>query len=200
MALLSPQLVEQRFAQLGIVCRFSDLELRQLDDTRIEGREGFFGFPTPRENEALSVLGLRELLGVDPASGPCFFDHPWYLEEAFGRERCSPGWHLIGMDVLVSSVDKPVYYAEEIKRDALYLPSAVEVLLMLLLHFAETGERLLLRKHTWTHDRAEGRRFVSVGAFGKKGVFVSSHEVGYKSRGLGICPSVEGITERRLGR
>lgn len=90
------------------------------------------------------------------------------------------------------SVLRPVYFAEDLKKDSLFLPSAAEVILMLFLHFTESGERRLLRKHTWTHDRTESteaRRFVTVGAFGKKGVFVSSHEVGYKSRGLGICPA-----------
>ena len=62
---------------------------------------------------------------------------------------------------------------------------------MLFLYFTATDKRLMLNKHTWTRDRADNKRFVTIGAFGKKGLFVSSHEVGYSSRGLGICPLVD---------
>jgi len=155
---------------------------------------GFFTFPVPEDNLALSVLGLREILGVNPGGEPGFFDHPWYLSEPFGREPCESGWHSVMMDVVPESIDRPVYYAEDLKEKALYLPTATEVLLMVFFRFVTAGDRLLLRKHTWTRDRTattEARRFVSIGAFGNKGVFVSSHAVGYKSRGLGICPTVD---------
>jgi hypothetical protein len=191
---LSPTDVGNYFENLGISSKFGATEVRELETQPLRQREGFMTFPTPRDNEALTVLGLREQLGGDPEHAPSIFDHSWYLEESFGKVPCVPGWHQLAMDVWPDSTARPVYHAEDLKREALYLPTATEVLLMLFLNFARNGERLLLRKHTWTRDRTEtteAPRFVSIGAFGKKGVFVSSHEVGYKSRGLGICPAAD---------
>jgi hypothetical protein len=69
----------------------------------------------------------------------------------------------------------------------LELPRAIEVVLMLFLHYAGTGEQLLLKKHTWTSDEASLNRYVTVGAFGRNGVFISGHPADFSSRGLGIC-------------
>jgi len=193
LSLLRPGDVQSAFNELGIPSRFGRAEMARLDTTTPTERPGYVVFPTPEDNQALSVLALRKQLGVDPAAPPAFFDHPWYLDEPFGDRPCDTGWHVIRMGPLDDSVERPVYYAEEIRENGQFLPWSSEVLLMLFLHFAATGERLLERKHTWTRDRTErtaARRFVSIGAFGKKGVFVSSHEVGYKSRGLGICPAI----------
>jgi hypothetical protein len=63
--------------------------------------------------------------------------------------------------------------------------------LMLFLHYAGTGEQLLQKKHTWCRDHASMNRFVTVGAFGRNGLFVSGHPVEFASRGLGICASVK---------
>ena len=196
LTVLRPERVESVFDRLGVKSRFTDGELGSLTTTNIVDKSGFLAFPTPEDSQGLSVLALRSALGVDPVRAPCFFDHPWYLEEPFIRRTCAPGWHAVAMDVLPDSVGQPVYYAEDLKGRGLYMPSAVEMALMLFLHFAETGEHLMLRKHTWTRDRTDGGRFVTVGAFGPKGLFVSSHEVGYKSRGLGICPIAD---PERLG-
>jgi hypothetical protein len=67
---------------------------------------------------------------------------------------------------------------------------------MLFLHFAGTGEQLLQRKHTWTCGQDSRKRFVTVGAFGRSGLFVSAHPAGYASRGLGICPAQPVSTTR----
>ena len=173
---------------MDISSRFTETEVRLLESEQPQPREGFISFPTPEDNQALTLLNLRDTLGTDPARPPSFFDHPWYLEEPFAEIPCPPGWHSVASAVMPGSVGQPIYYADSIKSGNLYLASAAEMTLMLLLNFTLTGERLLLDKHTWTQDRTQNRRFVTVGAFGKKGLFVSSHDVGYRSRGLGICP------------
>jgi len=190
MNLLSPAEVSACFGRAGIPSRFSANEAARLEATEPVGGPGYFVFPTPEENQHLSVLGLRRLLGLSPEGGPCFFfDHPWYLEEPFGEIPLRPGWHAVAMTPLERSLGQPVYYAEELRSERLFLPHACEVVLMVFLAMMAGGDRLLARKHTWTRDRTTGRRFVSVGAFGGKGLFLSSHEVGYASRGLGICPA-----------
>ncbi len=188
---LSPLDVQRFFDRMGIPARFSHAEIQQLGADNIKTSGGFLTFPTPEDNSALSILNLRSVVGTDPGRVPAFFDHPWYLEEPFGEVGCSPGWHSLATAVTSESVGQPIYYADSIKDAGHYLASAAEVVLMLLLYFDATGKRLMINKHTWTRDRTENQRFVTIGAFSKKGLFVSSHEVGYCSRGLGICPLVD---------
>jgi len=185
MICLSPDEVERRFDILGIPNRFTEAEKHGLTTTSLGEPEGkILAFPTPLASEGLNILKIREIVGTNPAKQPSFFDHPWYLEEAFGRLNCEPGWHVLCMDVLPDSISKPLNYSSSLK-----LPSATEVVLMLFLHYVATGEQLLLKKHTWTKDQASLGRHVTVGAFGRNGVFISGHPGDYSSRGLGICAS-----------
>jgi hypothetical protein len=180
---LSPDEVERRFALLGIPNRFTPEEKQALNTTPLVEHDGrALIFPTPADAAGLNILKLRGLLGTNPAKQPSFFDHPWYLEEPFARLDCEPGWHALTMDVLPDSISKPINYSSSLK-----LPTAIEVVLMLFLHYAETREQLLLKKHTWTKDEATLRRFVTIGAFGRNGLFVSGHPGDFASRGLGLC-------------
>jgi len=186
---LSPDEVERRLQVLGIRNRFTPQEKLVLATTDLVlPEENLFAFPTPRDRIGLNLLNLRGLLGTDPKHQPAFFDHPWYLEEAFATVDCEPGWHVLESVVLPDSISQPFHYASSLGERNLGLPSAIEVTLMLFLHFAETREHLLHKKHTWCRDRASMNRFVTVGAFGRNGLFVSGHAADFASRGLGICP------------
>jgi hypothetical protein len=183
MICLSPDEVERRFDILGITNRFTDQEKQALSTTSLGEDAGrIFVFPAPAASMGLNILNLREIVGTNPIKQPSFFDHPWYLEEPFGRHNCEPGWHAMHMDVLPESISKPINYSSSLE-----LPTAIEVVLMLFLHYIGTGEHLLLKKHTWTKDEASMGRHVTVGAFGRNGVFISGHPGDYSSRGLGIC-------------
>ena len=185
--MLSAERVQALFAKLNLPFTFSAAELATYITTSIVNSPGrVLAFPTPADNRGLSILGLRERLGTDPKRQPCFFDHPWYLEEKFGDEDCPPGWHVLQMDVLKDSVQQPYNYYHSLSSGVV-LPMAVEVVLMLFLHYVDTGEQLLLKKHTWCSDRASLDRVVTVGAFGRNGVFVSGHPENFASLGLGIC-------------
>ena len=188
---LSPHDVERRFAQLGIPNRFTDDEKHELVTTQVvQPPDGVMAFPVPAGNAGLNILKLRGILGTDPSKQPSFFDHPWYLEEAFARVDCQPGWHLLHMSVLADSISQPVNYFSSLAGRNLELPAAIEVVLMVFLHFAGTGEQLLQKKHTWCRDEASLNRFVTVGAFGRNGLFISAHPGEFASRGLGICGKV----------
>jgi hypothetical protein len=102
----------------------------------------------------------------------------------------SPGWHVLFMEVLPESIGQAADYGRSLAARMFEVPNAVEVVLMLFLHYLGTGEQLLSRKHTWCADSASGGRVVTVGAFGRNGVFLSAHPPGFGSRGLGICPKV----------
>jgi hypothetical protein len=134
---------------------------------------------------------LRHLCGTDPSRQPSFFDHPWYLDEAFAKEDCPPGWHCVHMNVLPESISQPWSYISSLGGRPLELPSAIEVTLMLFLHFVGCGEQLLQKKHTWCSNSASMNRRVTIGAFGRNGLFVSGHPPEFASRGLGICAKIK---------
>src|SRR5438477_592512 len=107
-----PAEVERRFALLGIPNRFNPEEKESLRRTNIvSGPANIISFPTPEQNAGLNLIMLRHLLGTDPAKPPSFFDHPWYLEEAFTRADCAPGWHSLYTEVLPDSISQSFQYA-----------------------------------------------------------------------------------------
>jgi hypothetical protein len=180
--------VERRFGLMGIPNRFTDAEKAELDTTSIVGTpDGVIGFPTPQLKSGLNILNLRKILGTDPLKPPSFFDHPWYLDEAFAQEDCEPGWHFLHTSVVPDSISQPIHYVSRLNEQGMELPSAIEVVLMVFLHYVGTGEQFLQKKHTWCKDQATLDRFVTVGAFGRNGLFLSGHPAAYASRGLGIC-------------
>jgi hypothetical protein len=187
---LASDQVENRLSSLGIPCRFTDDERQVLSAApNISIDEGVLCFPTPRDNSALTLSNIRTIVGIDPARQPSFFDHAWYAGEPFMDKPCPPGWHVIYKDALPDSICQPSGYAQKLGA-GLALPTAIEVVLMLFLHYAGTREQLLSRKHTWCSDAASLGRVVTVGAFGRNGVFLSAHPPNFASRGLGICPKV----------
>jgi hypothetical protein len=185
---LTPLQVEERLAALGIPCRFSDEERLIFATTPVvSSGERVFGFPTPAENSALTLSNIKSKVGVDPKHQPSFFEHPWYENEAFMATPCPPGWHFLTMEPIPGSIQQPVDYLRSSGQPNVELPLAVEVVLMLFLHYTESREQLLLKKHTWCSDTASLGRHVTVGAFGRNGVFVSGHPSNFSSQGLGIC-------------
>jgi hypothetical protein len=200
LTVLTAEEVERRFDKLGLPFRFAQNEKLETPPNPIpEQEQSIFAFPTPSDNIGLNLLNLRTILGVDPGDPPSFFDHPWYLSEAFGRADCVPGWHYLTMDVLPDSIGQPLNYRYSLRPHGLVLPSAVEVALMLFLHFAGAGEQLLHKKHTWCSDEASLGRFVTVGAFGRNGLFVSAHPTDFASRGLGMCAKWTSQTSNPFG-
>jgi hypothetical protein len=188
---LSATEVERRFALMAIPNRFSEAEKTEFDTTSIvDLPEDVIAFPTPATKSGLNIFNLRNILGTDPSRLPSFFDHPWYLDEAFAKEDCEPGWHVIHKTVLPNSISQPIDYIGRLREQRLELPSAIEVVLMLFLQYVGTGEQLLQKKHTWCRDRASMDRFVTVGAFGRNGLFISGQPAAFASRGLGICGKV----------
>jgi len=185
---LTTEQVEQHLGRLGVPSRFTPEEHLSYSTTPVvTSPHPFFQFPTPNSNSALTLSNIRTIVGTDPAHQPSFFDHPWYADEGFMQSPCPVGWHSIAMDVLPESVNQPIDYNRRLLSDGLTLPMAIEVVLMLFLHYERTKQQLLLRKHTWCSDRASLGRHVTVGAFGRNGVFISGHPDGFASRGLGIC-------------
>lgn len=190
MILLSPDEVERRFGLLGIPNRFTTQEKAGITTPVLDPEAAVIVFPTPAAAQGINILTLREILGTNPSRQPAFFDHPWYLEEPFAREDCQPGWHILHAAVLPDSISQPFHYASSLNTQGLELPSAIEVTLMLFLNYIGSGEQLLQKKHTWCRDEASLDRRVTVGAFGRNGLFISGHPPEFASRGLGICAKI----------
>jgi len=191
---LTVEQVEQRFSRLGIPSGFTPDERLMYSTTPVVSSERqLFGFPTPTENSALTLSNLKAIVGTDATHQPAFFDHPWYSAEPFMASPCTPGWHFLLMDIHPESINQPIDYVRRLKSEGMDLPSAIEIVLMLFLYYEGTKEQLLLRKHTWCSDLATLGRHVTVGAFGRNGVFVSGHPMGFASRGLGICGKIKGV-------
>lgn len=189
---LSPEQVEQRLQKLGIPCHFTPEERETLDTIPVvETPLDIFAFPTPVENSGLTLFNIMSCVGTDPSRQPSFFDHPWLADESFMHTQCPAGWHFIAMDVISGTIHQPIDYIRRLSSERLMLPTAVEIVLMLFLHYVGTGAQLLQRKHTWCSDFATLDRHVTVGAFGRNGVFVSGHPGDFASRGLGICAKVQ---------
>jgi len=188
---LSATQVESQFALMGLPHKFSETEKAELTTTPIVRDGEIIAFPTPQAKSGLNILNLRKMLGTDHSKQPSFFDHLWYLNESFAEEDCEPGWHFLYMNVLPESISKPVHYIGSLRDRGLELPAAIEVVLMVFLYFVRTGAQLLQKKHTWCRDQASLDRFVTVGAFGRNGLFISGHPGHYASRGLGICAKVK---------
>jgi hypothetical protein len=188
---LTTEDVEQRLQALGIPSRFTTEDRKKFSPIPVvDSERALFGFPTPTNNSALTLSNLKTIVGTDPSHQPAFFDHPWYTDEAFMKTQCNPGWHIILMEVVPESINQPIDYVRRLELEGLRLPSAIEIVLMLLLHYEGTKEQLLSRKHTWCSDRASLDRHVTVGAFGRNGLFLSGHPMGFSSRGLGICAKI----------
>jgi hypothetical protein len=189
MKIVTPAETEEIFSKWQLPLGFDAEERAELSNTIpvVDDSDRIIGFPTPVASNGLNILNLHRLLGVNPNRPPSFFEHPWYLSEGFMTENCSPGWHCIQMDVMAESIEKPFNYYHSLSPHRLGLPTAIEVILMTFLHFELAGERLLLKKHTWCSNSASLGRMVTVGAFGRNGVFISGHPPDFASRGLGIC-------------
>jgi hypothetical protein len=188
LTILTPDDVETRLNRLGIHTAFSAAEREHYKTSPIVNSMGAcLAFPTPADNARLNILSIREICGTNPQHQPALFDHPWYLEEPFASARCHAGWHVIQRHTPEDTIGATADHYTDSNKSGIQLPSAVEVTLMLFLNYVGTGEQLLHKKHTWCSDVTTLGNFVTVGAFGRNGLFVSGHPGSFSSRGLGIC-------------
>ncbi|HET9220045.1 MAG TPA: hypothetical protein VFR18_23905 [Terriglobia bacterium] len=186
---LTPDEVEQCLAALHIECRFTAAERVAYATTPVvKLPERLFAYPVPSDSSLLTLSNIKDRVGTDPKRPPSFFDNPWYQSEQFMSTRCTPGWHILSMEPISGSLQQPVDYLRS--NPELELPQAVEVVLMLFLHFVHRGEQLLFKKHSWCSDMASLNRHVTVGAFGRNGVFLSAHPSNFSSQGLGVCAKI----------
>ena len=178
----------ERLGSIGLRLAFTDTERQAFAMTPVvESTIPLFCFPTPTKNDELTLASIKRYSDLKDTLHLRIFDHPWYQTEAFMANPCQPGLHILTMGVIPDSLGQMWNYYSSLDSRGVKLPSAVEVVLMLFLHYLGSGEQLFTKKHTWCADTASLDRQVTVGAFGRNGVFLSGHPRNYASRGLGFC-------------
>jgi hypothetical protein len=117
----------------------------------------------------LSLMGLRA-----KAPDAFYFKKAWYAEEDFARETLRARWRLIRREPVPGSTSKP-WAGQQAARSADELtPGVCEFALAIVLHFLQSGERLLSTVYARTSDVDSSGRRVGLGRVGPDGLRVRS--------------------------
>jgi hypothetical protein len=116
-----------------------------------------------------SLLALRS-----KARDAFYYKRAWYGEEAFARRLPTVRWRLIRKEPVPGSTSK-CWAAQQatLAADEL-VPGVCEMAYAVVLHYLETGERLLSAVYARTADTDSSGRRVGVGRFGPDGLRIRS--------------------------
>jgi hypothetical protein len=117
----------------------------------------------------LSIMDMRER-----APQAFYFKRAWYAEEEFANKPTKTSWYLIRKEAVPGSTSKLWDEQQESLPEDEVAPTLCEVVLAVLLHYLETGERMFSSHYVRTNDVDSGGRRVSVGRFASNGVRVQS--------------------------
>jgi hypothetical protein len=117
----------------------------------------------------VSLMSLRA-----KAADAFYFKKAWYAEEEFARRPIRTRWRLIGREPVPASTSKIWVNQRLVLPKDEFVPGAPEMALAIVLHFLETGERLLPAVYVRTSDVDSSGRRVGLGRFGPDGLRVRS--------------------------
>ncbi len=117
----------------------------------------------------VSILGLRA-----KAPDAFYFKKAWYVEEDFARQELRARWRLIRKEPVPGSTSKTWAKQQAVLSADEVAPGVRELVLAIVLHYLETGERLLSTVYVRTCDVDSGTRRVGVGRFGPDGLRIRS--------------------------
>ncbi len=155
------ELTASEAAQLATV-PFSQDELLRSRDTHVL-------VPCAR----VSIMGLRA-----KAPDAFYFKRAWYGQEDFARRRPSSRWRLIRKEPVRDSTSKDWGSQQAVLSSDEVVPGVAEMTLAAVLHFLETGERLLPVVYARTRDVDSSGRRLAVGRFGPDGLRIRSFGCG----------------------
>lgn len=119
---------------------------------------------TPRI-ERLTIVGLRELFGTDPAKRePCMYNQDWYLNEAFANTPPDGKWHLVHKAVLEDARAKLPETIES-SLSAEQFPSAVTCAFTFFAWYLAKDEMLWKHDFLWCSDRDHNGDRIYVGRY-----------------------------------
>lgn len=135
---------------------------------------------TPRI-ESLTIVGLRETFGTDPAKNePCMYDQNWYLKEAFANAPPDGKWHLVRKEVLENARAKSPDAIEESLFEEQFPAAITAAFTFFAWHFLKK-EVLWKNDFLWCSDSDHNGDRIYVGRYedpdgvGKNGFNVHRH-------------------------
>ena len=117
----------------------------------------------------LSLMGLRA-----KAPDAFYFKRAWYADESFAQRTLRARWRLIRRDPVPGSTSKAWAGQQAVRMADELTPGVCETALAILLHFLQTGQRLLSTVYVRTGDVDSSGRRVGLGRFGPDGLRVRS--------------------------
>jgi|GEM_PF-6197245 len=117
----------------------------------------------------LSLMGLRA-----KAPDAFYFKRAWYAKEDFARQTLRARWRLIRREPVPGSTSKPWARQQAACSADELTPGVCEFALAIVLHFLQSGERLLSTVYARTSDLDSSRRRVGLGRFGPDGLRIRS--------------------------
>jgi hypothetical protein len=117
----------------------------------------------------VSLMGLRA-----KAPHAFYFKKAWYAQEDFARHSLRTRWRLIRKQPVADSTSKPWAAQHALLPANELVPGVCEMALACVLHYLETGERLLPTVYVRTRDLDSAGRHVGLGRFGPDGLRIRS--------------------------
>ena len=174
---------EQARDIMGSACHGTDALERQLG-TRLLANEAAQLATVPFSREVLiesrqthvlvasarmSIMGLRV-----KAPDAFYFTRTWYADEEFARRELKPRWRLIRKDPVPRSTSKTWAKQQAVLSADEITPEIGELVLAIILHYLETGERLFSTVYVRSSDVDSAGRRVGAGRFGPDGLRIRS--------------------------
>jgi hypothetical protein len=117
----------------------------------------------------VSIMALRA-----KAADAFYFKKAWYAEEDFARQELKARWRLIRKEPVPGSTSKTWAKQQAVLSADELTPGACELVLAIIVHYLESGERLLSTVYVRTTDVDSAGRRVGVGRFGPDGLRIRS--------------------------
>jgi hypothetical protein len=112
--------------------------------------------------ENLTLLGLRNLFGIDPvASEPCFYNQDWYIKEEFMNDGLKMGWYLIRKNIYENTRGK----SPEILQTNINFPQAVLCAFTFFSYYYQTKKHLWKYEFIWCKDLDHNGDRIYVGKY-----------------------------------
>jgi hypothetical protein len=128
-----------------------------------------------------------------------YFKKAWYAEESFARRKVKTAWHLIRREPVAGSTSKAWAEQQAVFSDDEDTPRMCEMVLAVILHYLDTGERLFPAVYVRTRDFASDRRQAGLGRFGAGGLRIRSWG-DYPDYYIGVAGAAKSSRNRRAAR
>ncbi len=127
--------------------------------------------------DSMNILSLKNCFGVNPDSGPCFYNQDWYLQEKFASRQLENKWFLIRKSIFDGSrAISPEHLSKKHK-----FPSAILCAYTFFVYWYLKSEALWPTDFIWCNDvdhngdRIYVGRYYDVSGVNKNGFNIHRH-------------------------